>query len=116
MSLHSQDWMKILGGLALAATGAGLAGAGPLAGMLASGGGAAGAGAGAAGATGAAAPGFASLVAPGLVSSGIGMGTSGMLGTPTQKMVQPQGAPPMMQQSDPFDILRQIKMMKGGGF
>lgn len=35
MSLHKKDWLKLLGGAALLATGAGAAGIGPLAGMLA---------------------------------------------------------------------------------
>lgn len=42
MSLHQKDWLKLLGGAALLATGAGAAGIGPLAGLL--GGEAAGAG------------------------------------------------------------------------
>lgn len=123
MSLHRGDWMKILGGLALAATGAGAAGIGPLAGLLSTAGsagaGAAGAagGAAAAGAAGAGAgTGFASLVAPSMVGTGLSAMGSGMMGTPQTKMTQPTGAPPMMEQTDPFSILRQIQSMKKGGF
>jgi hypothetical protein len=61
MSLHRKDWMKIIGGLMLAMTGAGLAGVGPMAAMMGTSGGAGAAGAGAAGAT---AAGTGATVAP----------------------------------------------------
>lgn len=63
MSLHQKDWLKLLGGAALLATGVGAAGIGPLAGLFASGAGAGAAGAGATTAAGA-----------GAAASGAGMG------------------------------------------
>lgn len=117
MSLHHGDWMKLIGGAALLATGLGAAGVGPLAGMLASGaGGAAGAGAGAA-AAGAAAGGssLGSLLAPSLISTGIGTGLSGAAGTTTNKMTSPVGVPPMDAPPDPMALFEAIKRMQHGG-
>lgn len=68
-SFHKNDWLKLGAGVALAATGLGAAGVGPMAGLL---GGASGAGA--AGATGAAAGGAAAGAA------GTVGGTAGMFG------------------------------------
>lgn len=117
MSLHKGDWLKILGGVALGATGLGLAGVGPLAGMLGASG-AAGAGAGTAagaGASTAASGGFAKLVAPTLINSGLSTTMSGAVGTPSVKMSQPVGVPSMGDNPDPFEVLRMIKSIKGGG-
>lgn len=117
MSLHKSDWAKIVGGLALLATGAGAAGVGPLAGALGSSAGAAGAtgaGAAATGAAGAAGGGFGGLVAPALVGTGLSTSLSGLAGTQKQAMMQPAGVPPMQSQTDPFDILRSIQAMKQG--
>ena len=60
-SFHHNDWMKLLGGVALAGTGLGAAGIGPLAGLFA-GGGATGLLGGAEGAAAALAPGAASAI------------------------------------------------------
>ena len=143
MSLHKRDWAKIIGGLVLAVTGAGAARIGPMAGLFASGA-TAGAGAGAGtlagmggetagaglttalgtgGMTGVgeglggagALSGFSSLVGPSTAMGGLKEMGSGAMGTPTQKMTQVGPPPPMPQQSDPFDILKQIQSMKQGG-
>lgn len=118
MSLHRGDWAKIIGGLALATTGLGAAGIGPLAGMLAAGGtgaaGAAGVGAAGAGAAGTAS-GFGSAIAPSLVTSGVGSTFSGLMGTPKQTMTQPSGAPPPLAQPDVLAELMNM-MKKHGSF
>lgn len=133
MSLNHHDWMKILGGLGIAGTavfapeilaamgaggGTALGGAGSAAlaggettGTLAGLSGGAGLAVGSAGAGG-----FSSLLTPSLVSQGLGVAASGAMGTPESKSITPTGAPPMLGQNDPFDIIRQIKTMKGGGF
>ena len=76
MSFHKKDWLKLLGGAALLATGAGAAGIGPLAGLL--GGTGAGAGAGAAAGTAAAdaaaATAATTLAGEGALATGAGMG------------------------------------------
>lgn len=83
MSFNSSDWMKVIGAAALALTGAGLAGAGPLAASL--GGSAAAGGAGAAGAGGAAATGAGgalSAMTPAMAElSAASAGTTGALGS-----------------------------------
>ena len=83
MSFNSSDWMKVLGAAALALTGAGLAGAGPLAASLGGSAAAAGgaAGAGAAGATGVG--GALSAMTPAMaeMSAATAAGSAGALGT-----------------------------------
>lgn len=114
MSLHHGDWAKLIGGAALLATGLGAAGVGPLAGLLASGGGAAGAGAAGAGAaTGGSTLG--GLLAPSLISTGIGTGLSGAAGTPSTKMTSPAGVPPLDDSPDPMALFEAIKRMQHGG-
>lgn len=82
MSLHKADWLKLIGGAALALTGAGLAGAGPLAAMLGSSAGTAGAagGAAAAGAGAAGTAGAAGAGAAGATAAGIDAGTAATTG------------------------------------
>lgn len=144
MSLHRNDWLKLLGGAALAMTGFGIAGLGPLAGLLGASGSAgagAGAAAGAAGAAGAGAGAgaagsvtvpsiigsvsvpaahaaggmsMANLVAPALVSQGIGAGMSGAMGTPTEKMTTPGNVPQMEPPADPFAMFQQMMSRSRG--
>ena len=144
MSLHTKDWLKLLGGAALLATGVGAAGIGPLAGLLGTAGttgagvGAAATGAGgalsamtpamaelsAAGAgaasTGAAAAGsaggFGSLIAPSLIGQGTAMGASGAMGTPESKSTTYGQMPTLDTTSaDPWAMFAQLmKQSKGG--
>ena len=87
MSFNSSDWMKVLGAAALALTGAGLAGAGPLAASLggsAAAGAGTGAAAGAAGTAGATGAGGAlSAMTPAMaeLSAASGGAATGALGT-----------------------------------
>lgn len=113
MSLHQKDWLKLVGAAALAMTGAGLAGVGPMAAMLggsagATGAGAAGAlGAGAAGGLGATAAttgalGSASPMIGGLLASqGVGLGMNAV--TPQYGMSS-VGAIPSEQQPKEMDF------------
>lgn len=89
MSLHKQDWLKLLGGGALALTGAGMFGAGPLAGLL----GGDLLGGTAAGTAGAATTGGAAAGAEG----GSALASSGMFGGPQafQAMTQGLNVPPI---------------------
>ena len=86
MSLHKKDWLKLLGGAALLATGAGAAGIGPLAGLL---GGEAAAGAGAAGAAGAGEAATAALAGEGALGAGA---TEGLLATGATEAALPTAA------------------------
>ncbi len=144
MSLKSNDWLKLLGGAALLATGVGAAGIGPLAGLFgtaaagtgattAAGAGAAASGAGmgagvltpaaaeasaaiGAKAAGAAgAKGLGSLLAPSLTSQGIAMGASGAMGTPEVETTSYGQLPQMNTPSDPWAMFAQLmKQSKGG--
>lgn len=123
MALHKKDWLKLLAGAALVATGAGAAGIGPLAGALGGGaaggaaaGGAAGAaGAGAAGAgTAAAGTSFGSLVAPALVSSGMGLGAQGAAGEKQLTTMTPGQVSPLPEE-DAFAFFQDLMRKSKGG-
>lgn len=99
MSMHTKDWIKLLGAAALTMTGAGLAGAGPLAALLGGSGGAAAGAGGAAAAGGASAAGMgltpaAAELSAGAAGAGTGAATAGALGaasTPVGQMLIGQG-------------------------
>ena len=127
MALHKKDWLKLLAGAALVATGAGAAGVGPLAGALGgaatTGGGVAagtGAGLGAAGTGAAVGTGaatgtsFGSLVGPSLVSSGLGMGAQGAAGEKTLNTMTPGEVSPMPQE-DAFAFFEDLMRKSKGG-
>lgn len=116
MSLNKHDWLKLLAGAALVATGAGAAGLGPLAGALGTGVGAAGtaAGAGAAGAAGATAGGWGSLLASPLITSGLGLGTQGAAGHIDTTLTTPGQVTPLPEQ-DPWSFFEEMQKKTKGG-
>jgi len=72
-------------------------------------------GAGATAATAGAAKGLGSLLAPALVGQGVGMGASGMMGTPESKSTSYSQLPQMDTPSDPWELFAQLtKQSKGG--
>lgn len=116
MSLKRGDWAKIIGGLALGATGLGLAGVSPFAGLIGSSGAAGAAGAGGAGA-GAAAGGtsLGKVLAPSLIGTGLSTTMSGAAGTPSSMMTTPSGVPQMDDPPDPMALFEALKKMKRQG-